>query len=34
METIVHLLQAGDIRAGQMDVIAPTLEDVFLSCIR
>jgi hypothetical protein len=34
METIAHLLQAGGIRPGQMDVIAPSLEDVFLSCIR
>jgi ABC-2 type transport system ATP-binding protein len=34
METIAHLLQAGGVQPGQMDVIAPSLEDVFLSCIR
>jgi ABC-2 type transport system ATP-binding protein len=34
MESIAHLLQAGDIQPGQMDVIEPSLEDVFLSCIR
>ena len=34
MEIVAHLLQAGGIQAGQMDVIAPSLEDVFLSCIR
>jgi ABC-2 type transport system ATP-binding protein len=34
MESIAHLLQAGGIRPGPMDVIAPSLEDVFLSCIR
>jgi ABC-2 type transport system ATP-binding protein len=34
MEPIAHLLQAGGVAPGQMDVIAPSLEDVFLSCIR
>jgi ABC-2 type transport system ATP-binding protein len=34
MEIVAHLLQAGGLRPGQMDVIAPSLEDVFLSCIR
>jgi ABC-2 type transport system ATP-binding protein len=34
METIAHLLQAGGVEPGQMDVISPSLEDVFLSCIR
>jgi len=34
MEPIAHLLQSGDVQPGQMDVIAPSLEDVFLSCIR
>jgi ABC-2 type transport system ATP-binding protein len=34
IEPIAHLLQAGGIEPGQMDVIAPSLEDVFLSCIR
>ncbi len=34
MEAIAHLLQAGGVAPGQMDVIAPSLEDVFLSCIR
>jgi ABC-2 type transport system ATP-binding protein len=34
MEPISHLLQSGDVQPGQMDVIAPSLEDVFLSCIR
>ena len=34
MESIAHLLQAGGIQPGQMDVIEPSLEDVFLSCIR
>jgi hypothetical protein len=34
MEAIAHLLQAGGVQPGQMDVIAPSLEDVFLSCIR
>ncbi len=34
MESIAHLLQAGGVQPGQMDVIAPSLEDVFLSCIR
>jgi ABC-2 type transport system ATP-binding protein len=34
MESIAHLLQAGDVQPGQMDVIEPSLEDVFLSCIR
>ncbi len=34
MEAIAHLLQAGGIQPGQMDVIAPSLEDVFLACIR
>ena len=34
MEPIAHLLQSGGVQPGQMDVIAPSLEDVFLSCIR
>jgi ABC-2 type transport system ATP-binding protein len=34
MEPIAHLLQVGGVQPGQMDVIAPSLEDVFLSCIR
>ncbi len=34
MESIAHLLQAGGVLPGQMDMIAPSLEDVFLSCIR
>jgi ABC-2 type transport system ATP-binding protein len=34
IEPIAHLLQADGIEPGQMDVIAPSLEDVFLSCIR
>jgi len=34
MESIAHLLQAGGLQPGQMDVIEPSLEDVFLSCIR
>jgi ABC-2 type transport system ATP-binding protein len=34
MEHIAHLLQVGGVQPGQMDVIAPSLEDVFLSCIR
>jgi len=34
IEPIAHLLQTGGIEPGQMDVIAPSLEDVFLSCIR
>jgi ABC-2 type transport system ATP-binding protein len=34
IESIAHLLQAGQVAPGQMDLIAPSLEDVFLSCIR
>jgi ABC-2 type transport system ATP-binding protein len=34
METIAHLFQASGVRPGQMDVVAPSLEDVFLSCIQ
>jgi ABC-2 type transport system ATP-binding protein len=34
MEKIAHLLQTGGVMPGSMDVIAPSLEDVFLSCIR
>jgi ABC-2 type transport system ATP-binding protein len=34
MASIAHLLQAGGVEPGQMDVVAPSLEDVFLACIR
>ena len=33
-EAIAAVLQAGGIQPGQMDMIAPSLEDVFLACIR
>jgi len=33
-ETVARLLQDNGIQPGPMDVIAPSLEDVFLACIR
>lgn len=34
IETIAHVLQAGGVQTGRMEIIAPSLEDVFLACIR
>jgi hypothetical protein len=34
MDTVRSVLQAGGIEPGPMDVIAPSLEDVFLASIR